>query len=228
MNVDLSCEVNCMALFGPSGSGKTTILSSIAGTFTPDNARVSINKKVVLDTEQKIIVPPEKRFVGVTPQHSLLFEHMNVRKNLEFGMPKKRKWKLNFLSSNKKMILFDDVVDVLGLSRLLDRYPEKLSGGERQRIAVGRALLSQPELLILDEPLSALDESLKGKIIEYLRLVIDHWHIPTIIITHSRSVVHKLADFVVIINNGTIIDSGSPYYVLPENLRFHHDIYGDK
>ncbi len=217
LDIDLSCDVNAMALFGPSGSGKTSILSAIAGALTPDMGRIRIDTQIVIDTEKKLFLSPEKRLVGICPQHSLLFENLSVKGNLEFGMPKKRKWKQLAVKAVAREILYDDVVEVLELSSLLDRYPNGLSGGERQRVAIGRALLSQPRLLILDEPLSSLDETLKARIIEYLKRVINHWHIPTIIITHSRAVVHKLSDFVVIVNNGRITDTGSPKYILPES-----------
>ncbi len=215
INVDLACDVRAMAIFGPSGSGKTTMLSTMAGTFTPGIGKVYVDEQTLLDTENKIFVPPEKRSIGVTPQHSLLFEHMNVRSNLEYGMPKNRKWKQKSSLICKREIKFDDVVEILELEKLLDRTPDNLSGGEQRRIAIGRALLSQPRMLILDEPLSALDENLKMRIMEYLKKVIDHWHIPTIIITHSKAVVHALADNVIIVDNGHIIGIGSPSRVLP-------------
>lgn len=214
--IDLSCEIRATALFGPSGSGKTTMLSAIAGTFTPDSGKVVLDDHVLLDTETKTCLPPEQRSIGITPQHSMLFEHMTVRKNLEYGMPKNRKWKRQSSIICKRAIEFDDVVDILELGNLLDRFPENLSGGEQRRVAIGRALLSQPRMLILDEPLSALDETLKQRILEYLKKVIDHWHLPTIIITHSKSVVHQLADSVIIVNNGQVIGIGAPERLLPE------------
>ena len=222
INVDLSCYVRALALFGPSGSGKTTLLSTIAGTFSPLIGKVFLDDQTLLDTENKIYLPPEKRSIGITPQHSLLFEHMNVRKNLEYGMPKNRRWKRNSGKVCSKEISFDEVVDILELGNLLERYPENLSGGEQRRVAIGRALLCQPRMLILDEPLSALDENLKAKILEYLQRVIDHWHIPTIIITHSKAVVHALADNVIIVNNGHIAGIGSPARVLPADAIYGH------
>ena len=219
INVDLSCEVRAMAMFGPSGSGKTTILSTIAGIFVPDNGCVAIDRQVLFDSGKKIWLPPERRSVGVAPQHSLLFEHMKVRENLMYGMPHRRKWKRKSPLVCKQEIKFDSVVDILELELLLDRYPETLSGGERRRVAVGRAMLSQPRLLILDEPLSALDQALKQRILEYLKKVIDHWHVPTIIITHSKTVVHELADNVVIIDNGQIVNIGSPSQLLPRSIK---------
>lgn len=217
LDIDLACEVKAMALFGPSGSGKTSLMSAISGSLVPDLARIRIDNQSIIDTEMRLCLPPEKRLVGITPQHSLLFDHLSVMANLRFGMPLYRKWKKQYAVPGQREILFDDVVSVLELQPLLARLPAGLSGGERQRVAIGRALLSQPRLLILDEPLSALDEALKAKIIHYLQRVIDHWQIPTIIITHSRTVVHKLTDFVVIINNGRIIDTGSPKAILPES-----------
>ncbi|MBN2591463.1 MAG: ATP-binding cassette domain-containing protein [Sedimentisphaerales bacterium] len=219
IDIDLSCEIQAMALFGPSGSGKTTILSTIAGIFTPNIARVAIDKQTITDTEKNIWTPIEQRSIGVTPQHSLLFEHKTVRENLEFGMPKHRKWKKTSSIVCQKKIDFDDAVEVLDLKRLLHRYPNNLSGGEQRRVAIGRAILSQPRLLILDEPLSALDHILQNRIMLYLKNIIDIWRIPTIIITHNTKVVHKLADSVVVIDRGRIISIGSPLSVLPVTNR---------
>ena len=219
IDVDLSCEIRAMALFGHSGSGKTTILSAIAGTFNPGFAYVAIDKQVITDTSKKICTPIEKRSIGVTPQHSLLFEHKTVRENLEFGMPKRRKWKNKSAIVCQKNFNFDDVVNVLDLEKLLHRYPNNLSGGEQRRVAIGRAILSQPRLLILDEPLSALDNILQNRIMLYLKKVIDNFCIPTIIITHNTKVVHELADSVVIIDRGKVISIGSPCNVLPVPTR---------
>lgn len=215
LDADLSCEVNCLALFGPSGSGKTTLLSTIAGIFTPQSGRVRIGEQVVFDSNAGLILPPERRSIGVTPQHSLLFEHLTVRGNLEFGMPKKRKWKRNSPLVSGREIKLESVVDVLELGDLLDRYPAGLSGGQRQRVAIGRALLSQPGMLVLDEPLSSLDRQLTKKIVGYLKAVIELWHIPTLIITHDAQVVFDLADTAVLVNEGTIIAIGSPRHVMP-------------
>lgn len=215
IDVDLSCEVRAMALFGPSGSGKTTILSTIAGIFIPNLARIAIDQQIISDTNKNIWTPIEKRSIGVTSQHSMLFEHKTVRQNLEFGMPKNRKWKRKASFVTKKKIEFDEVIDVLELGTLLERYPNTLSGGEQRRVAIGRAIISQPRLLILDEPLSALDHILRQRILNYLKNVIDAWDIPTIIITHSKLVVHELADSVIIIDKGRVISIGSPSSVLP-------------
>ncbi len=222
IDIDLSCQVRAMALFGPSGSGKTTLLSTIAGIFTPDEGRVMIDKQVLFESRRKIWIPPEKRSIGVTNQHSLLFEHKTVLENLEFGMPKRRRWKRKI--GCRKEIEFNDVVGILELDELLDRYPRTLSGGEQRRVAIGRAVLSQPRLLILDEPFSALDQMLKIKILMYLKKVIDLWNIPTIIITHSRSVVKELADSVVILDRGRVISIGSPSFVLPVFSGSKHSI----
>lgn len=221
LDVDLSCDIRALALFGPSGSGKTTLLSTISGIFTPDIGRVAIDQQVLFDSEKKLWVPPERRSVGITPQHSVLFEHMRVQDNLMYGMPRRRKWKRQSSRVCPREVTFDSVVEILELGSLLHRYPQKLSGGERRRVAVGRALLSQPRLLILDEPLSALDRGLKQRILAYLKTVIDHWHIPTLIITHSPTVVHELADSVVVINGGRIIDIGSPQHLIPRTSFTH-------
>ena len=220
IDIDLSCQIRAMALFGPSGSGKTTILSTIAGMFNPDFVRVAIDKETIADTENNIWTPIERRAIGVTPQHSLLFENKTVRENLEFGMPKHRRWKVTSPIVCRKEIVFDDVVDILDLERLLNRYPGSLSGGEQRRVAIGRAILSQPRLLILDEPLSALDHILQNRIILYLKKVIDNFCIPTIIITHNTKLVYELVDSVVMIERGRVINIGNSSNVLPLSTRY--------
>ena len=216
LDIDVSMDMNALALFGSSGSGKTSIFSAVTGILKPDAGKIAIDQQIVLDTDKAVSIPPERRSVGVTPQHLLLFEHKNVRSNLEFGMPSHRKWKRDSLLVSQREIKFDDVINVLELKTLLNRYPANLSGGEKQRVALGRALLSQPRLLLLDEPLSALDQSLKDRILVYLKKAINSWHIPTIISTHSRSVVYELADSVAIIDAGRIINIGSPEQLLPK------------
>ena len=169
-----------------------------------------LDGQVLADTDNRQWVPPERRSIGMTPQHLGLFDHKSVKDTLEFGMPKRRRWKRRSAMVSPREIRFDEVVEVLELGSLLGRHPATLSGGERQRVAVGRALLSQPRLLLLDEPLSSLDDGLKQRILCYLKKVIEVWRIPTLITTHSRQVVGALADSVVIIHRGRILDVGNP------------------
>jgi len=152
------------SLFGPSGSGKTSLLGIIAGFLRPDAGRVLLGERVLLDTQQGICLRPEQRKIGVVFQDHLLFPHLKVEANLRYGQRHRR---------GRRSIEMDRVVDVMELGSLLDRYPSNLSGGERQRVAIGRALLSGPELLLMDEPLASLDASLKVRILAYLERVVD-------------------------------------------------------
>ena len=143
--------INCF--FGPSGAGKTSIINCIAGIIKPENSKIVIGDKTLVDTEKNIFVSVHKRAIGYIFQESRLFPHMNVKQNLNYGL------KLNFHKEIK--FAYKEIVELLGLNNLLRRYPNNLSGGEKQRVAIGRALLCQPELLLMDEPLASLDQEKK-------------------------------------------------------------------
>ncbi len=164
------------ALCGPSGSGKTTILEMIAGLKQPQRGRIEVGRKVVLDRQRRIMVPPERRRIGFVFQDRRLFPHLTVGGNLQFGQGPK--------DTPRNGIRFDRLVEVLDLGHLLKRYPRNLSGGEQQRVALGRALLIHPEFLLLDEPTAALDEPLRDRILDYIARVIGEWRIPTLIVSH--------------------------------------------
>ena len=190
------------SLFGPSGSGKTSVLSIIAGFLQPDNGHVHLGDRTLLDTSARIGEPCEKRHIGVVFQDHLLFPHLSVEANLRYGQRRRK--------NSPRSIDFARVCHVLELDELLQRYPARLSGGERQRVAVGRALLSSPELLLMDEPLASLDAELKSRILAYLERVMQEWTIPTIYVSHSQSEVRRLAGWVVVIDKGQVVASGTP------------------
>ena len=190
------------ALCGPSGSGKTTILEMIAGLKQPQRGRIEVGRKVVLDRQQKIMVPPERRRIGFVFQDRRLFPHLTVGGNLRFGQRPKE--------PPGDGIHFDRLVKVLDLGHLLGRYPRNLSGGEQQRVALGRALLIHPEFLLLDEPTAALDEPLRDRILDYIARVIEEWRIPTLIVSHVREAVLRLASRTIRLKQGRVVPSASP------------------
>jgi molybdate transport system ATP-binding protein len=194
------------ALFGPSGSGKSSILGMIAGVVRPQQGRIMLGGELLLDTARGVCLPPEKRHVGVVYQDSLLFPHMSVEQNLRYGARHRRR---------RRMVDFARVVEVLEIGPLLARYPRNLSGGERQRVALGRALVSGPEILLMDEPLASLDAPLKLKILTYLERAVAEWDIPAFYVTHAQAEVHRAAEWVVVINRGTLVTTGPPGEALP-------------
>src|SRR5262245_51695487 len=171
------------ALFGVSGSGKSTMLHLIAGILQPTDGTIRLGDRTLVDTRTGVNLPPEQRLVGMVFQDHLLFPHMTVRKNLMFGMGRRY----------GRPMSFEKVVEILEIGELLNRLPFTLSGGQRQRVAVGRALLRGPELLLLDEPLAALDYHLKERVLVYLLRVFQEWRIPTLFVCHEKHDVHRIA-----------------------------------
>jgi molybdate transport system ATP-binding protein len=188
------------ALFGPSGCGKTTVLRCIAGLLRI-NGVCEIDGELWQD-ENGAFLPTHKRPLGYVFQEASLFQHLSVRRNLMFGAPRDNR------DGTKGGIVFDEVVELLGITRLLDRSPRNLSGGERQRVAIGRALLSQPKLLLMDEPLSALDRATKNEILPFLERLRDHLNLPVVYITHDIAEVERLADQMVLMDKGRVIGAG--------------------
>ena len=186
------------ALFGPSGSGKSTVINAAAGLLRPDVCRIDVDGTILADTRAGIWLPPEKRRVGLVFQDSRLFPHMSVQTNLRFGMRRVA----------PGAIRFDEVVDLLGIEALLTRRPHTLSGGERQRVAIGRALLAQPHLLLMDEPLASLDSARKAEILPFLTRLKTALRLPILYVTHALDEVARLADSLVLIDNGHVIAAG--------------------
>ncbi|RBP12901.1 molybdate transport system ATP-binding protein [Roseiarcus fermentans] len=188
------------ALFGPSGCGKTTVLRCIAGLNRLADGVCDIDGDVWQDRDGTFL-PTHRRPLGYVFQEASLFPHLTVRKNLLFGAPRGDAGKNN-------PVAFDEVTDLLGVTPLLDRSPRNLSGGERQRVAIGRALLSQPKLLLMDEPLSALDRVTKSEILPFLERLRDRLSLPIVYITHDIAEVERLADQVVLMEKGRVLAAG--------------------
>ncbi len=190
------------ALFGRSGSGKTSTVSAIGGLIRPRHGRVSLDDTVLLDTERRIFVPRHRRRIGYIFQEGRLFPHMTVRQNLLYGL-----W---FAPREARYLRLDQVVDLLGIGHLLDRRPKGLSGGEKQRVAIGRALLASPRLLLMDEPLAALDDPRKAEILPFIERLRDELRIPIVYVSHSLREVTRLATTLVLIADGRVQAAGSP------------------
>lgn len=206
------------ALFGKSGAGKTSIVQMLAGLMTPDNGRIDIDGTPVFDSETGLNMAPEHRQVGYVFQDARLFPHMNVRRNLEYGRRRNRSRNGN---RNRNGAGFDDVVDVLAIAPLLDRQPHLLSGGEKQRIALGRALLSAPRLLLMDEPLAALDAERKWEVLPFIDRIQRDFGTPVVYVSHSIEEILQIADTMVLIANGGVSAAGPVEDVLnrPDLLR---------
>lgn len=202
LNVNFATDGGITVLFGASGSGKSTIANLVAGLLRPDVGRVSLNGRVLCDQNPAIWVPPHKRRIGYIFQDARLFPHLTVHKNLVFG-----RW---FSKSSFDPQEFDRISRMLGLEQVLDRRPGHLSGGEKQRVAIGRALLSRPELIIADEPLAALDQARKSEILPYFERLRDEFGTPILYVSHSSSEVARLATTVVAVSEGRVLSQGTP------------------
>jgi molybdate transport system ATP-binding protein len=196
------------ALFGPSGAGKSTIANAVAGLFRPAEGRIVIGDRVVFDSASHIALPPRLRGIGYVFQDARLFPHMSVETNLRFG------WRRASRRVDERE--FTRIVHLLGLEDLLARRPSKLSGGEKSRVALGRALLSSPSLLILDEPLAALDAARKAEILPWLERLRDHAALPMIYVTHALDEVARLADDIVLLRDGKVAAQGAAFDLLPD------------
>ena len=188
------------ALFGRSGAGKTSVINAIAGLLRPERGRIVLDGDVLTDTKRRIFVPAQSRRIGYVFQEGRLFPHLSVRQNLLYG-----RW---FAPKGGGMAEIEQIVELLGIGKLLERSPRNLSGGERQRVAIGRALLSQPKLLLMDEPLSALDQMTKDEILPYLERLHETLALPVLYISHDMAEVERLADQLVLMNSGRVLAAG--------------------
>jgi molybdate transport system ATP-binding protein len=195
-------DVGVTALFGRSGTGKTSLVNVIAGLLKPDRGRVEVGGRVLFDHERGIDVPTALRRVGYVFQDGRLFPHFSVRQNLIYGR--------FFNGASERVIQFDQVVELLGLAHLLERRPAALSGGEKQRVAIGRALLASPQVLLMDEPLASLDEHRKGEILQYIERLRDEIRIPIVYVSHTIEEVVRLADTIVLMSEGSVRAVGRP------------------
>jgi molybdate transport system ATP-binding protein len=188
------------ALFGPSGAGKTTIINLIAGLLTPDRGRIALDEEVLFDAQAGINVPPHRRRIGYVFQEGRLFPHLSVRRNLDYS-----RW---ISGLRYDPVETERVVQLLGIGHLLGRRPGHLSGGERQRVAIGRALLMRPRLLLLDEPLASLDAARRDEILPYLERLHGEADVPMIYVSHWAGDVRRIATAVVRIEAGRVIATG--------------------
>lgn len=184
-------------LAGPSGSGKTTIINMISGLITPDEGSIFINGRLLFDSKKKINCPVSQRRCGYIFQDDRLFPHMSVLRNLRYG-----------INSNHDTL--KETISLLGIEHLLDRMPGKLSGGEKQRVSIGRALLMHPQILLMDEPLSYLDQERREELLAYIDRIPEQFGIPVFYVTHSTREILKLSDKLILIERGRITSSGKP------------------
>jgi molybdate transport system ATP-binding protein len=196
-------------LFGASGAGKTSLVNMIAGLLRPDRGTISVDGETLDDTAARVHVPAHRRRIGYVFQDARLFPHLDVRQNLDYGR------RMNRLADDP--VQRARVTDLLDVGELLDRRPGQLSGGERQRVALGRALLAQPRLLLLDEPLGSLDEERKVEILPYLVRLRDEASVPMVYVSHNASEMRQLATSIVMLSRGRVIAFGGAE-VLPEAL----------
>jgi molybdate transport system ATP-binding protein len=195
------------ALFGRSGAGKTSLVNAIAGLLRPEHGHVAIDDAVLTDTERGVFVPARRRRIGYVFQEGRLFPHLTVRQNLLYG-----RWFAP--KAARRPEEFDQVVDMLGIAVLLARRPANLSGGEKQRVAIGRALLSGPRLLVMDEPLASLDEARKAEILPYIERLRDEAGVPVVYVSHQIAEVARLATTMVVLSEGSVAAVGPPAAIM--------------
>ena len=208
LDVDVTCRYPVTAVYGPSGAGKTSLLNMVAGLLRPKKGEIALDGRTLFATTASIDLPPEQRSIGYVLQDDLLFPHLTVAANLRFGYDQ--------LKPEERQCDFGQIVDLLDIWELLPRYPERLSGGERQRVALGRALLRSPALLLMDEPLASLDQGLKSRIIPYLRHVKRELQIPILYVTHSVAEILELTGQVIVLQRGQVIAHGDFFRIISQ------------
>lgn len=196
LDASFRAEGGVTALFGRSGSGKTSLVRVAAGLLAPRRGRVEVGGAVLLDTARRIDVPRHRRRIGYVFQEPRLFPHLSIRRNLLFGA--------RFAPREDRRTAIGDVVELLGIGHLLDRKPDGLSGGEAQRVAIGRALLAEPRLLLMDEPLASLDEPRRREILPFLERLRDEAQIPILYVSHSAAEIARLATTLVTLSDGRV------------------------
>ena len=201
---DIDVAARAVALFGPSGSGKTTILEAIAGLRTPQHGRIAARGRVLCDTRTRIHIPVRDRHVGYVPQDVLLFPHLDVRRNITYAQ------------ARRPHADVPDLDQLLGITTLMDRRVTGLSGGERQRVALARALYSGPDVLLLDEPLAAVDLARRRLILDALIAIRDELRVPLVYVTHSPEEARVIADYAIVLDEGKVVAAGPPADVLPQ------------
>ncbi|MCB1343502.1 MAG: molybdenum ABC transporter ATP-binding protein [Pseudooceanicola sp.] len=208
LEVDFEAPEGITALFGRSGSGKTTVVNAVAGLLRPDTGRIAVEGVTVFDSGARVNLAPHRRRFGYVFQDARLFPHLDVAGNLAYG--------LRFSPRGAAGASLDEVADLLGLETLLGRRPGALSGGEKQRVAIGRALLSRPRMLLMDEPLAALDAARKSEILPYLERLRDRTGLPILYVSHAVAEVARLATTVVVLEGGRVVQAGPAEQVLSD------------
>lgn len=207
LDLTFDAPAGVTALFGRSGSGKSSVINAVAGIFRPDQGRITLGETVLTDTARGLMLPPHRRRMGYVFQDGRLFPHLTVRQNLSYG-----RW----FTPAPKGVEFDRIIDLLGIAPLLHRRPAALSGGEKSRVAIGRAILSNPRLLLMDEPLAALDEGRKAEILPYLERLRDELALPILYVSHSLAEVARLATTVILMEGGRVTRHGPTEEVLSD------------
>ncbi len=200
IDAQISSDDGVMVLFGRSGAGKSSIVKMIAGLLSPDEGSIKVFGETIYSSSDGINISPQNRSIGYVFQEDLLLPHMNVTSNLSYGIKRN--------PPEKREVILDDVVRLLGLEDMLGRMPQNLSGGERQRVSIGRALLSNPKLLLMDEPLASLDLARKSEILPYIERLSGELGIPVVYVSHSLEEVVRLADTIAIVSDGNTIAQG--------------------
>lgn len=194
-------ESGVTALYGPSGAGKTSIVNMVAGLTRPDSGHIAVNGLSLFDSGRRIDLPPEKRRIGYVFQDGRLLPHLSVRANLVYGMHR--------TPAGLRFVKLDQVVDLLGIAHLLQRRPARLSGGEKQRVAIGRALLTSPAMLLMDEPLASLDAARKNEVLPFIMRLSREFAIPILYVSHALDEILNLATHMVMMQEGRVLASGS-------------------
>jgi molybdate transport system ATP-binding protein len=208
LDIDVEAPPGITILFGPSGSGKSTVLRCIAGLTRPDRGRIVLNRHPLFDSEQRIDALPQHRRVGMVFQQLALFPHLNVAGNIGYG--------LHRLPAAVRDARVTAIAESFHIGHLLDRRPSQISGGERQRTALARTLVTEPEVLLLDEPLSALDHRIQAQIIDDLRRWNEARRVPVLYVTHAHREVYALGERVIVLDRGTVAATGTPHSVLDD------------
>jgi molybdate transport system ATP-binding protein len=199
--IDVELQPGCVGIFGPSGAGKTTLLEIIAGLRHARKGHIALDENILADTESGKWVPPHLRRIGYVPQDLALFPHLNVHGNILYGAPK---------TADNSEPSVDSLIEILDLAPLLGRRIAGLSGGERQRVALARALSAKPCLVLLDEPLTGLDQDRKDNVLEYLRQLRQRWAVPMIYISHQADEMADLCDEILVVRDGKLAARGKP------------------
>lgn len=216
LELDLVITRRATGIFGASGAGKTSLLDLVAGLRRPTRGRIEFDGDVFTDTKARIFVPPDRRRIGYVPQDAALFPHLTVRENLRYG--------LDLIPTEEHRVSFEQVTRVLEIAAMLDRRIDFLSGGEKRRVACGRALLAQPRLLLLDEPLAGLDSGLKSRFMPYLLRLRDQFEIPMLYVTHEAGEIVELCEEVVVIDRGRCIAQGPVGDLFVERTEQRHEL----